>query len=532
MSIRRRALLGGTLALPGAARAQAPRLPPPTPAQQTAPAGTGGVPLDDRVAQGFRRDVLIRWGDRVMPGAPAWDPRRPDPDAAAHQFGWDARITGLLVPPQAADRVRRAILAVAHPTLEPALALPAGQASFELAGAMQGASILNLEYQGAGRAGRWVVVEGGFQSRRLTVATLCRISGPMAGEASLRSTENPDGDSVRGLIAPQGGCITPWRTALFAEGDPDEQAPWAARRLAERGTRNHYGWVVEVDLSDPTTLPVKRTAPGRRAHGDVAAARSADGRAVLYMTEARPGGFLYRFVSAARIATGEGADNTALLDAGTLYVARRAGDRGLWAKLADTNAARLDPRTAAQELGATPLDLPSGLAVGPDGRLFAALRGDPLGGPERTGGRVVELAPNGGDAAADGFGYAVLYAVPPALRIAGSDVVFAAPDSVDADDQARLWVGTAQGALQAQSGGADGLFVVAAGAAPRRVYGAPRGAAIGGAALPPGGDGTVFAAVRRPGMERGASFAAPITRWPAFDPALPPRSTLIALTPG
>lgn len=536
MSLRRRALLTTTLALPATAWAQAQRLPPPVPVQQGAPpgapAGVGGVPLDDRVAQGWRRDVLVRWGDRVMPGAPAWDPRRPDAEAAALQFGWDARIAGLMVPPQAADGVRRAVLAVAHPTLEPALALPAGQASYELAGAMQGASILNLEYQGPARGGRWVVVEGGFQSRRLTAGTLCRIAGPVAGDAALRSAADPSADSVRGVIAPQGGCITPWRTALFAEGDPEEVAPWAAPRLSDRGTRARFGWVVEVNVNDPTTLPVKRTALGRRAHGDAAALRAADGRAVVYMTEARPGGFLFRFVSNARIAIGEGADNAALLDEGTLYVARRAGDRGLWVRLPDTNAARLDPRAAAQELGASPLDMPSGLAVASDGRLFVALRGDPLGGPDRAGGRVAELSPNGGDAASDGFGYAVTAAVPASLRIAGTDVVFAAPDTVDVDEQGRAWVGTAQGAMQAQSGGADGLFLVPAGGPPRRIYGAPRGAAVGGAAFPPGGDGTVFAAVRRPGMERGASFAAPVTRWPAFDPALPPRSTLVILAPG
>lgn len=538
--LRRRSLLASPLLLPAAALAQAPRLPPPVPVAPgaAAPGGVAGVPLDDRVAQGWRRDVLIRWGDRVLPGTPAWDPDRPEVEAAGGQLGWDMRIAGLIVPPPAADGVRRAILALAHPTIEPVVALPAGRGSFDLDGAMQGASILNVEFQGAGRAGRWVVVDGGFQSRRITTATLCRIAGPVAGDAALATVADPQGDSVRGLLAPRGGCATPWHTVLFAEGDPEERAPWAGPRLSERGLRNRFGWVVEVDAFDPTTLPVKRTAVGRGAHGDVAATRSADGRAVLYLTEARPGGFLYRFVSAQRIATGEDADNSALLDEGSMFVARRAGDRGVWVRLPDTNAARLDPRAAAQELAATPFDMPSGLAVAADQRLFAALRGDPLGGPDRAGGRIVELVPNNGDAGAEGFGFTVLAAVPASLRIAGTDTVFAAPDTLAIDGQGRLWVGTAQGSLQAQSGGADGLFVLpidgSARGRPQRIYGAPRGAAIGGAAFPPSprGEGTVFAAVRHPGLERGASFAAPVTRWPAFDPALPPRSTLVILVPG
>jgi secreted PhoX family phosphatase len=523
----RRALMTSALALPAAA--QTPRLPPPTPAAPAGPAaapGTAGIPLDDRVAPGWRRDVLIRWGDRVLPGAPVWDPNRPDPDAAAAQFGWDAVIVAAVAPPPAADSARRAVLAVAHPTLDPAMALPAGQASAELAGAMQGASIINLEFQGAGRAARWVVVEGGFQSRRITATTLCRIAGPAAGVV---------GESVRGLVAPQGGCPTPWGSVLFAEGEPVQAAPWAAARMADTATRNRFGWLVEVDPLEPVSLPVKRTAPGRRAHGDVAATRGADGRAVLYITETIPGGFLYRFVSSARIAEGPDADNSRLLDEGTLFVARRAGDRGVWVRLPDTTAARLDPHAAAQQLGATPLDQPSGLVAAADGRVFVALRGDPMAGPDRAGGRIVEL---GGDPANDeAFGYATLVAVPAGLRLPGVEAVFATPDTLALDEQGRLWAGTAQGALQAQSGSPDGLFLLTLDgggrAAPRRIYAAPRGGAIGGAAFAPrGGEATVLAAVRRPGYERGASFASPVTRWPAFDPALPPRTTLIALTPG
>ncbi|MCC7281499.1 MAG: DUF839 domain-containing protein, partial [Acetobacteraceae bacterium] len=317
-----------------------------------------------------------------------------------------------------------------------------------------------------------------------------------------------------------------------------QQAPWAAGLLGEAGMRNRFGWIVEIDPRDPVTLPAKRTAPGRRAHGDVAATRSADGRAVLFISETVPGGFLYRFVSAAPIATGEDADNSRLLDDGALFVLRRAGDRGTWVRLAETSAARLDPRAAAQQVGATPLDQPSGLALGADQRLFVALRGDPMAGPDRAGGRIIEIAPGGNGAGADSFGYGTLVVVPPGLRVPGAEVVFAAPDTLALDGQSRLWVGTAQGGLQAQSGAPDGLFVMAidgsARGVPRRIYGAPRGAAIGGAAFPPssGGEAMVLAAVRRPGFERGATFAAPITRWPAFDPALPPRSTLIGLAGG
>jgi hypothetical protein len=61
------------------------------------------------------------------------------------------------------------------------------------------------------------------------------------------------------------------------------------------------------------------------------------------------------------------------------------------------------------------------------------------------------------------------------------------------------------------------------------LYAAPRSARIGGLALTPDGM-TLIAAVRTPGLEPGSDFARPATRWPDFQPAVPPRSTVIALS--
>ena len=88
------------------------------------------VKQDDTVARGYRRDVLVRWGDRVTFDAPAWDPRRPDPEGAAAQFGWDARVAAIAVPTQqAADGVPRAVLAWLHPRWTRPSPSPAGGTS-------------------------------------------------------------------------------------------------------------------------------------------------------------------------------------------------------------------------------------------------------------------------------------------------------------------------------------------------------------------------------------------------------------------
>jgi uncharacterized protein len=516
--MRRRSLLAAA-ALPAAATAQAPRLPPPVPAPENPRNLPPGplVPLDDLVAPGLRRDVLIRWGDRMRHDAPAWAPDRPDAEAAQGQFGWDAHVLGVLPAPPAADRIPRAILAVTHPTLDPVLAFPAGRGSDAAAQAAQGASILNLEYQGRGALGRWVVVDGGFQSRRITGSTLCRLSGPLAGEGG--------GDSVQGVLLPHGGGFTPWGSLLLAEADPAQAPAWALSMLPDAASRTRFGHVVELDPMDPGAIPVKRTALGRRAHGDVAAALAQDGRAVLYLSERQAGGFLYRFVSAQKVARGEGADNAALLDQGTLFAARRAGARVLWVRLPDSNAARLNPHEAARAVNATPLDHPSGLAVGSDSLVFLALAGS-------TGaGAVLELAPAGGDHGADACEVATLVTAGGRNGTAGFDAPFAAPEALGWDAQGQLLVATATRLPDVP----NGLFAVPVQGAlrgqGRRLYAAPRGAAMGGAAALPASP-TLVAGVRHPGAGPGASFANPATRWPAFDAALPPRSLVVALTPG
>jgi len=65
-------------------------------------------------------------------------------------------------------------------------------------------------------------------------------------------------------------------------------------------------------------------------------------------------------------------------------------------------------------------------------------------------------------------------------------------------------------------------------AVPLPVYGAPRAAAIGGAAVTPDRS-TVLSVVRMPGAEPGASYARPGTRWPSFQANQPPRTAVIAL---
>lgn len=528
--MRRRSLLlaapAAALAAPALAqRGAAPRAPDlapmPLPVRQ-----------DDSLAPGLEREALVRWGDRVAFDAPPWDPRAATPDAAAAQFGWDARVVGIALPPPAADGVPRGVLAVAHPWVDPVMAWPGGRDRPDLAAVMQGASLLNIEKQ---RGGRWVVVDGGFQSRRLTAATLCRLTGPAAPGAE---------SGVIGLLGPRGGCVTPWGTLLLAEGDP---APWLDRlaaldpRFAGAAGAAAFGWVAELDPLDPQSVPAKRTALGRFAHGDAAATLSRDGRAVVYLTDRRPAGYLYRFLSAAPPVPAAAGGSDAL-DAGTLAVARLEGagqERLRWLPLpaADAATAR-DPAEAARRAGGTAFDSPSGLGLDPRGgpRLLLACHGS----PGRPAGHVIEITAEAGDHGAETASVLLLFAAgdprSPQARYGGAvplpeGAAFPEnPDSVLVDRRGRAWIGTDQGPQVRRQ--AAGLFACDLDGLRRGLpvpaYGAPRAAAIGGAALTPDGE-MLFAAVRHPGAEPGASFDRPATRWPQFEPGMPPRTTLVGL---
>ena len=461
----RRTLLATPALLPVAGRAQ--NLP--------------AVAQDDTAAPGWRRTTLIRWGDRVTFDAPPFDPGSLDADGAAAQFGWDARIAGLVIPPRAADGVGRAVLAVAHPTVNAAMAFPGGRDRPDVAAEMQGASLLNLEQQG----GRWIIVDGGFQARRLKASTLCRANGPLAEEL---------GGAIRGVLAVTGGAATPWGTLLLTEG---EAGAWA-NRLPGFGRGQGFGWLVELDPLDPQSIPVKQTALGRYPKADAAAALTRDGRAVVFLAEQGSAGYLFRFV-AARPGAGEG------LGAGALFAAQAQGGRLSWLPLPEGAAANAPE--AARGVNATSFDAPSGLFW--DGRANRLLFCGGFG--------AMALTAEGGDAGAAGMGVAVLPAQ--ALGRIGT---------ITADARGRVLLGT-QGDGRV-GGRAQGLFALE-GASLSTLYAAPRAADLGGAAVSPDG-GTIFAAVRRPGAEQGSSFDRPATRWPEFTPGRPPRSAIVSLVRG
>lgn len=352
-----------------------------------------------------------------------------------------------------------------------------------------------------------------------------------------------------------------------------------------------FGWIVELDPFAPERRLKKRTALGRFKHECATTVLAADGRAVVYMGDDQQFEYFYKFVTRARFAPERPGANRDLLDEGTLYVARFRDDgRGEWLPLvhgahpeltakggfASQGDVVLRCREAADRLGATPLDRPEDVAVHPhSGRVFVACtqNSNRDGGVVMVNGReldtstdgasprapnesghILELAEEGGDAAATAFrwevfllagapnGAQLLSALPAehtgslsvdATYFGGQTEVaqlsaFANPDNLGFDRHGNLWIVTDGN----QPGGAnDGCFVCPTEGPERglvrQFMSGPIGAEVCGCEFAPNGE-TLFLTLQHPG--EAGSAARPQSHWPDGGDAAP-RPSVIAIEP-
>jgi len=191
-----------------------------------------------------------------------------------------------------------------------------------------------------------------------------------------------------------------WETAA---GDRSEElgefarfdvTPSGADALSDwRNEVNGFGYMVEIDPYDPHSIAVKRTALGRFAHESSAYGNPVEGQPLAFYTgdDARFE-YVYRFISDALWDPKDAAPCSSgmsrmeigdkYLNHGTLYVARFDADgTGEWLPLTPEAKAQdgrtlgeifgnlenilLDTRSAADAVGATPMDRPEWNAVHP-----------------------------------------------------------------------------------------------------------------------------------------------------------------------
>jgi uncharacterized protein len=580
--LSRRALLGG-LAATALAGCAASETGPVTAAKDSAKPVRGfdfpeiarAMDENHHVAAGYRADILIRWGDPMFADSPAFDPTKQSAEAQRRQFGYNNDFLGF-VPLPKGKAEERGLLCVNHEYTSAPLMFAGVASGFPrtmtaehclIERAAHGGSVLEVERND----GQWSVVRGSKYNRRVTADTTpMTISGPAAGHPRMRTSADPAGLTVSGMMNNCAGGITPWGTWLSAEeningnflgtvptghpeaanhkrmGLPGSWFQWGRydpryNVASEPNEPNRFGWVVEIDPMDPAAKPKKRTALGRFKHEGAESVLAPDGRVVVYMGDDQQFDYVYKFVTKGRFDPKKPAANRDLLDEGTLYVARFDADGSVqWLPLihgfgplteANGFASQADvvieARRAGDLLGATPMDRPEDVEPDPrTGRVWVMCTNNSRRGQNQINaanprannayGHIIEIQEPGGDFTATTSKWEILVRCgDPANPMVGatwnpatsSNGWLGSPDNCALDPSGRLWIATDG---NDNTGSADGLWAIETDgpgrATGRAFFRCPVGAELCGPRFTTGGD-TLFVAVQHPGDSTDSSPA-------------------------
>ncbi len=345
------------------------------------------------VPEGYSYQVIGRWGDPIIGGAPPFDLS----NAGADQGGQvGSHHDGMhFFPIEGNDPYegssKDGLLVLNHEYVEPRYmhqsavgqSLNRGQVPIKEDGTRDadeilkemnahGVSVYRIEKNADNTWG----IQFDSRNRRVTALTPMEIQGPVRGSDLVKTKYSPAGHGTRGTLNNCAHGVTPWNTYLAAEENwagyfcnDDAEMPREHTRYGVRaGTNSRYqwhkadngadeyvrfdasstggdatedyrnepncfGWMVEVDPFAPESTPKKRTAMGRFAHEGVVFHPAEEGRPVVcYSGDDAQFEYIYKFVSAQSYFS-----NTAgghLLDTGTLYVAKFNDDgTGEWLPL-------------------------------------------------------------------------------------------------------------------------------------------------------------------------------------------------------
>ncbi|MBP6900072.1 MAG: PhoX family phosphatase [Burkholderiaceae bacterium] len=351
--------------------------------------GGSATAVVDRITvpAGYTANLLVAWGDPIMPGGPAFvGDASQDAAAQARQYGMhtDGMHFFPLQGTGGGPLSDRGILCANNEYTHEELLFTDGQsgngytlAKTRKSQAAHGVSVVELRRI----AGKWSVVKNSPYGRRITANTLCKISGPAAGHALMKTkkfviTDSAsvdtgtltDGTVAYGTINNCANGVTPWGTYLTCEENWNgnfgarSALPGVATEAGKLYNRygvvaagfgyrwhetddrfdlaqnpneaNLFGWVVEIDPMNPGAAPVKRTALGRFKHESAQYVVDAQNNIAFYMGDDERNEYIYKFVCAGKYNPTNKAANRNLLDSGTLYVAKfNADGSGSWLPL-------------------------------------------------------------------------------------------------------------------------------------------------------------------------------------------------------
>jgi secreted PhoX family phosphatase len=554
-------------------------------------------------------EVLFRWGDPVGAklGSPAF---KADASNTWQEQALQAGMhhDGMEYFPLSQSG-NRGLLAINHEYTDDGLLHVDGMKNWSAikvrkAQEAHGVSVIEVERKADG----WKVLQSSKYGRRITANTMMAISGPAAGHKAMQTSYDPSGTGVLGTLNNCGAGQTPWGTYLSCEENwhgyfststkPTAQEQRYGMRnkgwgyqwhefdtrfdsVVESNEAHRFGWVVEIDPKDPNQMPVKRTALGRFKHEGAICTTSKDGHAVVYMGDDEKFEYIYKFVSANKIAKNEKGEpssfaaNKNILDAGKLYVGRfDAKGLGQWIELtqglngltADKGFATqadvlIQCRTAADSVGATKMDRPEWIAVHPKtGEVFVTLTNNNLRGQagrasaEQTDGanpradnqmgNILRWQEEGNDAASTTFRWTHFVlagdsamAKPEHQGTIKGDI-FSCPDGLSFAPNGLLWIQTDMSTSVMNQGiykvFGNNMMLVAdpSSGQIKRFLTGPSGCELTGISFTPD-QRTVFVNIQHPG-ETASERSDPdkplaISRWPEGAKAGRPRSATLAI---
>lgn len=592
-ALSRRGFLGGVLAFGSFAAVGGSLTPAEAASNRFAFDQIGTSVADDVVVpEGFNAEVLVRWGDPLWSDAPEFD-HATRGTAASQERAFGDNTDGmdvffhdgktLLVVNN--EYTNRDILWGNNPDAKAA-------SDDDVAKGMMAHGVSVVEI--ANTDGKWHIVKDSPYNRRITPNTEMEITGPAAGHDLMKTAADPAGKKTLGTWNNCGNGATPWGTYLACEENfngyfsssedvQDDNPKSITPEMKRYGVRTKdwgYGWakiderfdvakhpnepnragyVVEIDPSDPASMPKKRTALGRFKHENAETVVNNDGRVVIYMGDDERGEFLYRYVSDGVYAPG--VDTNELMENGTLSVAKFSENgTGAWVPLTPATTGmgsqaeiQIHTRQAASAVGATTMDRPEWVAANPNmAEIYCCLTNNknrgvkPNAGGDDTSvngpnpreknnyGQIVRWRPDAGDHTAPGFTWDLyVLAGNPTVHsdaYAGSsnvnaDNMFNSPDGLAFDANGLLWIQTDGSYKNEGDFAGHGNNQMLAGdpvtGEIRRFLVGPKECEVTGLCWSPDRR-TMFVGIQHPG-ERGDSH------WPEGGDAVP-RSAIIAVT--
>lgn len=191
-----------------------------------------GVDEKHHVAKGYATTVLIRWGDPVVAGAPAFDPANQTADKQEKPFGYNNDYIGFAPLPAGSSSAERGLLCINHEYTNEELMFPGlgrqdqplakgGKSFFNMTEALvdielaaHGGTVIEVRREG----GTWRYVKDSPYNRRISArSTQLRMSGPAAGSDRLKTAFDRDSIRVVGMLNNCSGGMTPWGTWLSGE---------------------------------------------------------------------------------------------------------------------------------------------------------------------------------------------------------------------------------------------------------------------------------------------------------------------------